>query len=303
MKTRVKGVVVGIALLVLSFACSSTVFAVEPAWGDTVGPVSAVVGRTDTEQGLAVRAGPSPEHVDYLEPRGGTAEVISVDKPVGCLNIRSGPGSSYRAVGCAPLGEKLELTGIWSENNWAELTQPVGAWVFAGQIRSGLEPAYPPDTRVARGPIYEEEPLPYYDFDEPSVAYNYIYRYPPLYWTDRYFGLDLLDGFWPFPYYGYWPNRYYSYWPHRYRGYRYWGKRHPKYGVRIGGKRHGRRFGWYGRHPKRYSTRGHRTYKRHRSRSSWTRVRSQWPKPRPANIPAWGIGEVRARIQHRIDPA
>ena len=130
MKTRVKSIVVGIGVLMLGMADSSANALAQPAWGDTVGPVSALVERIDTDQGLAVRSEPSPEsetlgflpvgtkingynefthgwmqlrspyqggwvQIDYLVPRGGPAEVISVDQGPGCLNIRSGPDSSY----------------------------------------------------------------------------------------------------------------------------------------------------------------------------------------------------------------
>lgn len=301
MKKRASSILVGISVLMLSAAGLSTAAPAPPSWGDTVGPVSAVVERIDTDRGLTVRSGPSPEsevisylavgtkingfneftrgwmrlrtpfeggwvHINYLVPEGGTAEVISVDEPAGCLNIRSGPSSSYPRVGCAGLGEEIVLTGVWSENNWAEVAQPDGAWVFAGQIRTALHPTYRPKTRVVRELTYEDEPLPYYDFDEPSVVYNYIYRYPPLYWADRYWGFNIVNR--------YWPHRYYGYWPHRYKwhkGYKYWGKRHPKHGVVIGGKRGGYKFGRYAHHKKNVYSRGRKAYSKYRSYPSKNR--------------------------------
>ena len=331
MKTRANSIIVGISVLMLSVGGLSTAALAAPSWGDTVGPVSTVVERIDTQQGLAVRSGPAPEsetlgylpvktnikgyneftrgwmklrspfeggwvHVDYLEPRGGAAEVTSVDKPVGCLNIRGGPASSYPRVGCAGLGEQLVLTGVWSENNWAEVAEPVGAWVFAGQIQSALQPTYPPKTRVAREVVYEEEPLPYYDFDEPSVVYNYIYRYPPLFWNDRYYAFDFFDSYWPHRYRNYWPHRYAKYWPHRYKGYKYWGKKHPKYGVVIGGKRGGYKYGRYAHYRKNVSSRGHQAYRKYRSNPF---------KNRSYNVRSGRGGTVAVRssnVRSRVSP-
>lgn len=79
--------------------------------------------------------------MDHLKPSGGEATVASVDKPDLCLRIRSGPSSSFDKVGCAELGQKLELTGIWSSRNWAQVQQPVSGWVYAGQIESDLHPS------------------------------------------------------------------------------------------------------------------------------------------------------------------
>ena len=75
-----------------------------------------------------------------LNPLGAPAIVASVDYPDGCLRIRSGPSTSFPKVGCAPLGSRLELTGIWSQSGWAQVAGPVPGWVTASQISSSIKP-------------------------------------------------------------------------------------------------------------------------------------------------------------------
>lgn len=157
--------------------------------GDNIGIISAVVAAADAERGLTVRTSPLAEspaqaflpvgtrvkgyatfkngyvkiedpfkggwiRLDHLQPVGGAGTVTRVDQPELCLRIRSGPATSYDKVGCAELGRQLELTGLWSRNNWAQLSKPVSGWVTASQIASDLKPTSAvSETRVSEEPI------------------------------------------------------------------------------------------------------------------------------------------------------
>ena len=72
----------------------------------------------------------------FLKPKGGEGTVAAVDKPDLCLVIRKGPYSSYEKIGCAELGQKLKLSGVWSSTNWARLED--GGWVDASKIQTDL---------------------------------------------------------------------------------------------------------------------------------------------------------------------
>jgi len=72
------------------------------------------------------------------QPKGGVATVIGVDQPENCLRIRSGPGNSYDVIGCARMGEQLNITGVWTSNDWAQLAD--NAWVYGPQIQTDLSP-------------------------------------------------------------------------------------------------------------------------------------------------------------------
>jgi len=48
------------------------------------------------------------------QPVGGVATVVGVDQPDNCLRIRSGPGGSYEVIGCAGMGQQLNITGVWT---------------------------------------------------------------------------------------------------------------------------------------------------------------------------------------------
>jgi hypothetical protein len=69
-----------------------------------------------------------------------TAVVVGVDSPEGCLRIRTGPSTSAPIIGCAELGSRLRLTGVWSDR-WAEIARPIRGWVYGPQIQG---PAVPP---------------------------------------------------------------------------------------------------------------------------------------------------------------
>lgn len=192
------------------------------SWGETIGPVSARVDRADSDRGLTVRSRPSPSSravghlsvgkrirghntfsngwmqiegpfaqgwvpMDYLEPVGGRAVVTGVDQPDRCLRIRTGPGTSYNQVGCTEMGEMLHLTGVWSDNNWAEVQEPVSGWVYAPQIRSDLKPDSASTSGLAGRPPPRRFPEYRYDGNERPRRYSYPYRgrrpgyrrYPP----------------------------------------------------------------------------------------------------------------------------
>jgi ankyrin repeat protein len=55
--------------------------------------------------------------------------VQRVDKKGECLSVRSAPSQSSSQVGCIKLGDRMKLNGIWTENNWAQVYEPVQGWV------------------------------------------------------------------------------------------------------------------------------------------------------------------------------
>src|SRR5271157_6250989 len=83
------------------------------------------------------------------QPKGGVATVIGVDQPDNCLRIRSGPGNSYDILGCAIMGQELNITGIWTSNDWAQLAD--NGWVYGPQIQTDLRP---PQAAYSRSPSY-----------------------------------------------------------------------------------------------------------------------------------------------------
>lgn len=111
----------------------------------------------------------------------GIAVVTKVDRPDNCLRIRNGPGSSYDIVGCARLGDQLELTGVWTSNNWAQLTGD--GWVFGDQIETDLKPPL----RVSGKYSVPKEPVVYGENIDtyPEYGYStYVYDGVPLYVYD-----------------------------------------------------------------------------------------------------------------------
>jgi hypothetical protein len=166
------------------------------------GPVSGIVDRADDPNGLSVREAPATDarvlgHVevgnrikgypvfrngwmqvqhpiiggwtrmDNVRPVAGTASVVETDPRETCLRIRSGPAPKHESVGCANPGEELELTGVWSEANWAEVSKPVKGWVYAGGIRSDLKPDPPP--RAYAGPEPGEPDVPFHQPPSPRL--------------------------------------------------------------------------------------------------------------------------------------
>jgi uncharacterized protein YraI len=130
------------------------------------------------------------------QPKGGVATVIGVDQPDNCLRIRSGPGNSYDILGCSIMGQELNITGIWTSNDWAQLADK--GWVYGPQIQTDLRP--PPaaySQRQSYVPVddeylnyYDEAFLPDYGYDTywlggvPIFLYsaNVWFRHHPWWW-------------------------------------------------------------------------------------------------------------------------
>lgn len=179
-------------------------------WGDNIGIVSGAVEKADSQRGLIVRSSPSASgeplayipvgtdvrgdsvfrngyvklqtpyrggwvRMDHLKPVGVEATVASVDRPDLCLRIRSEPSTGADKVGCAELGQKLRLTGLWSTSNWAQVDTPTSGWVSASQITSELRPS----TAATSGSPKEQV---YYPERKKRAIYERDY-YP---WRDRY---------------------------------------------------------------------------------------------------------------------
>jgi hypothetical protein len=210
MKNTVRAVIVGIILVTACVATSSSASAAE-IWGETIGPVSAVVQDANSPKGLAVRTGPNGnaqivgyvpkdsvvqgssefsqgwmklKHpyagawipVDYLVPRTAPGRVISVDQPEGCLRIRSHPSTTSKIVGCVSQNAELTLTGVWSETNWAEVKGPRPGWVYAPQISTAIHPSEPNHRTIVRRPAQVYEHPPYAEEPDEGVE---EYYYPP----------------------------------------------------------------------------------------------------------------------------
>ena len=134
--------------------------------------------------------------------KGGVATVVGVDQPDNCLRVRSGPGSSYDVIGCIAMGTQVNITGVWTSNNWAQLTGD--GWVYGPQIATDLRP---PQATLSQSAGYAEE---YYPIEDYAVDWGYLpdYGYSS-YW---YSGIPIIvynSGVW---------------W--RYHPWRWWHKRH-----------------------------------------------------------------------------
>jgi hypothetical protein len=143
------------------------------------------------------------------QPVGGVATVVGVDEPENCLRVRSGPGSSYEVIGCANMGDQLNITGVWTSNGWAQLAD--NGWVYGAQIQTDLRPARTADSH-GRSYVAGEEVAPDYD----NWAYLPDYGYDT-YW---YGGVPLFSydiNVW---------RRYHPWWWHRGRQGRRVGNRH-----------------------------------------------------------------------------
>ncbi len=98
-----------------------------------------------------------------------TAVVVGVDNPEGCLRIRTGPSTSAPIIGCAELGSRLRLTGVWSDR-WAEIARPIRGWVYGPQIQGPAVPAFVANV-VVTPPEVEYVPYPVYPDAYPSYGY------------------------------------------------------------------------------------------------------------------------------------
>jgi len=180
-----------------------------PAWAESAGVVSGTVEKGDDSRGLTVRSDPTPEgkalaylpvgtevrgyaafsngfvklahpqdggwvDMNFLKPVGGEATVTAVDRPDLCLRVRKAPSGQSEKVGCLELAQKFNLTGVWSDNNWAQTDQ---GWVYGSQIASNITPpgAFPTQVSTrSRRPIVETEDTTLYR--EPRAR---IYRSGP----------------------------------------------------------------------------------------------------------------------------
>jgi uncharacterized protein YraI len=190
---------------------------------DSVGPIAGTVITIGEETGVTVRSEPSSQGravgfvkrgtkvenyvqfkngwvkirspfqgawipVSSIQPQGAPGEVTAVDRPDNCLRVREGPGSNYEITGCVNFGQDLNLTGYWSDNNWAYIDSPVAGWVYANQIRTSLDPYQPRRTHSNQTYVRNDsddvyEPFEYDPFfwdstDGPYDGYSYGTAYP-----------------------------------------------------------------------------------------------------------------------------
>ncbi len=118
------------------------------------------------------------------QPKGGVAAVIGIDQPENCLRIRSGPGNSYDVIGCANMGEQLNITGVWTSDDWAQLAG--GGWVYGPQIRTNLRPPRTAYSQLDNYVAGEEEYPEYYS------TYDYTYLPTYGYATYWYGGIPII---------------------------------------------------------------------------------------------------------------
>jgi len=137
--------------------------------------------------------------------QGTEALVARVDRPDNCLRVRSAPSSSGNVISCAKMGDKLFLTGVFSDDGrWAQLNN--NGWVYYSQIQTSLKPKK--HMRSARRSMPSDE---YFDvwevpagsyYGEPDTyyegPYSYDYGYSPGYyggWGYGHRGLGLYGGY------------------------------------------------------------------------------------------------------------
>jgi hypothetical protein len=215
------------------------------AWSQAFGMVAATVETADDTRGLTIRSEPSESatvvrylpvgteiracndfranwarlqspspggwvNMVNLKPKGGEGSVVAVDESDRCLAIRKGPGDSCERVGCAALGQKLKLSGVWSENNFAQLDS--GDWVDASKISTDLmtcdtsalpqiaEVPEPDQFGYVQAPPpsgYVEPPITYVPYDGGSYTYAPSYNFGT-------FGVPYLFG--PYCAFGFYPG-------------------------------------------------------------------------------------------------
>jgi Bacterial SH3 domain len=160
--------VIILANLVFSLPSANST-AGELIWGKNIGPVSAYIDQIDNAKGLTIRAAPSKDgqivgyiplgatirgssefkngwvklispvdtgwvSIDFLKPRPIAGMVKKVDSAELCLPIRAGPAPSYQKVGCAQIGEGVNLTGMTTADKWLQLTEQRG-WVDGSSVK------------------------------------------------------------------------------------------------------------------------------------------------------------------------
>jgi hypothetical protein len=110
------------------------------------------------------------------QPMGGVATVMGVDQPDNCLRIRSGPGNSYDIIGCAIMGQPLNITGVWTSNDWAQLAD--NGWVYGPQIQTDLRPP----------PAAYSQPQSYAVVEDVYPIYNDMTYLPDYGYTTYWYG-------------------------------------------------------------------------------------------------------------------
>jgi hypothetical protein len=63
------------------------------------------------------------------------AEVIKVRGRNKCLPVMFAPVPSREMAGCLKKGQKILLTGVWTDTNWAMISSPAKGWVKASKIK------------------------------------------------------------------------------------------------------------------------------------------------------------------------
>jgi uncharacterized protein YraI len=140
---------------------------------------------------------------------GGVGTVIGVDQPENCLKVRSGPGSSYDVIGCVLMGTELNLTGIWTSNDWVQLTGD--GWVYGPQISTDLRP---PQETLSQSATYAYEYYPIEDYS--SLDWDYLPDYG--YATYWYGGIPIIvynSGVWWRHHPWWWWSRHHAHDPNR----------------------------------------------------------------------------------------
>lgn len=114
--------------------------------------------------------------------------VTGVDRPDGCLRIRAEATSSSDIIGCAKMGEKLQLSGRFSsDGRWAKLANE--GWVFSNQIDAPNKPQVRTQARRSTSRTY--------DFESSDMDSS-LWQEPA---GTSYYGSDYYT-----PYYGYGPS-------------------------------------------------------------------------------------------------
>ncbi len=108
----------------------------------------------------------------------------NVDSDIG-LNLRAGPGLSYRVLLVLKDGEALELMGRSQSSQWLEVRLPeskLGGWVFAAYVQTSAEVSALPVTEASGGPTGDRPPAAQayslYVTIADNVATVYLQRYP-----------------------------------------------------------------------------------------------------------------------------
>jgi uncharacterized protein YraI len=111
----------------------------------------------------------------------------SVDAPIG-LNLRAGPGLTYRVQVVLKHGQSLELLGRSSNGQWLEARLPesgLGGWVFADYVKTSGDTSALPVTEAAGGPTGIGDGRPaaaagysLYVTIADNVATVYLQKYP-----------------------------------------------------------------------------------------------------------------------------